>query len=54
LSFSGKNSTAYGKIAAKHTGNAMDYKEIADYNNISNPATIKVGQEILIPKSLLK
>ena len=43
-----------GKVAKKYTGKVMHYKEIADYNNIKNINTIKVGQEIKIPAELLQ
>jgi nucleoid-associated protein YgaU len=39
-----------GKIAKECTGSAMNYKEIAEYNDIEDPSAIRVGQEILIPK----
>jgi LysM repeat protein len=43
-----------GKIAKKYTGSVMNYKEIAEYNKIKNINSIKVGQEIKIPASLLQ
>ncbi|GAA5447398.1 BON domain-containing protein [Deinococcus depolymerans] len=36
-------------IAQKYYGDAMEYKKIAHYNNISNPDLIQVGQKIRIP-----
>lgn len=36
-------------IAQRYYGNAMEYKKIAHYNNISNPDHIEVGQRIRIP-----
>ena len=36
-------------IAQKYYGDAMEYKNIAHYNNISNPDLIQVGQKIRIP-----
>lgn len=36
-------------IAQKYYGDAMQYKKIAHYNNISNPDLIQVGQKIKIP-----
>jgi nucleoid-associated protein YgaU len=41
-----------GKIAKECTGSAMNYKAIAEYNDIEDPSAIRVGQEILIPNSL--
>ncbi|MBL7977819.1 MAG: LysM peptidoglycan-binding domain-containing protein [Bacteroidetes Order II. Incertae sedis bacterium] len=38
-----------GKIAKTYLGSAAKYKEIAEFNNISNPDLIKVGQVIRIP-----
>jgi nucleoid-associated protein YgaU len=36
-------------IAQKYYGDAMEYKKIAHYNNISNPDLIQPGQKIKIP-----
>lgn len=36
-------------IAEKYFGDAMKYKDIAHFNNISNPDMIQVGQKIRIP-----
>ena len=36
-------------IAQKYYGDAMDYKKIAHYNNISNPDLIQPGQRLRIP-----
>ena len=36
-------------IAQKYFGDASKYRDIAHYNNISNPDLIKVGQQIRIP-----
>ena len=38
-------------IAQATTGNANDYWQIANYNNISNPNLINVGQQIWVPKT---
>jgi len=43
-----------GGIAAKYTGNLMNYREIAEYNNINDPKKITQGQGIIIPSTLLK
>jgi nucleoid-associated protein YgaU len=43
-----------GSIAAKYTGNTMNYKKIAEHNNISDPKKIALGQEIIIPPDLLE
>jgi len=37
------------KIAQKLTGNADNWKLIAQHNNISNSSKLKVGQQLLIP-----
>lgn len=37
------------EIAKKYLGDANKYRDIASYNNISNPDKINVGQEIRIP-----
>lgn len=36
-------------IAQKYYGDAMEYKKIAHYNNISNPDLIQPGQRLRIP-----
>ncbi len=41
-----------GKISKMYTGNVMNYKKIAEYNNITDIAHIKVGQVIKIPAGL--
>lgn len=38
-----------GEIAKQYLGDVNKYKDIASYNNISNPDKINVGQEIRIP-----
>lgn len=47
-----KSGETLGGIAIKYTGSALNYKAIADYNGISNPKALKVGQKIKIPKDL--
>ncbi len=41
-----------GKISKMYTGNVMNYKKIAEYNNIKDIAHIKTGQVIKIPAGL--
>jgi hypothetical protein len=41
-----------GDIAKKYTGQLMNYKEIAEYNNIKDATKIQVGQKIKIPQHL--
>ena len=40
------------ELAQKRTGNASDYKLIADKNNIANSSLIYPGDEILVPKAV--
>jgi LysM repeat protein len=40
-------------IAADVTGDVDNWQDIARYNNILNPASIKVGQKLYIPRSLI-
>lgn len=40
-------------IAAEVTRQQENWRRIADFNRIANPATLKVGQTILIPKDLI-
>ncbi len=40
-------------IAADVTRERENWRRIADFNRIANPATLKVGQTILIPKDLV-
>ncbi|WP_339096860.1 LysM peptidoglycan-binding domain-containing protein [Deinococcus sp. VB343] len=44
-----KAGDSLSKIAEKYYGDAMQYKKIAHYNNISNPDLIHPGQKIRIP-----
>ena len=44
-----KEGDSLSKIAEKYYGDAMQYKKIAHYNNISNPDLIHPGQKIRIP-----
>lgn len=44
-----KSGDTLSEIAQKYYGDAMEYKKIAHYNNISNPDLIQVGQKIRIP-----
>lgn len=41
-----------GDIAKKYTGQLMNYKKIAEYNNIKDATKIRVGQKIMIPQHL--
>ena len=41
-----------GDIAKRYTGQLMNYKKIAEYNNIKDSTKIKVGQKIIIPQHL--
>ena len=45
-----KGDTLWG-IAKRFYGNGMKYKELAEYNHISNPNLIRVGQKIKIPNA---
>ncbi len=47
-----KSGETLGDIAKKYTGQLMNYKEIAEYNNIKDATKIKVGQKIIIPQHL--
>jgi len=47
-----KSGESLGGIAARHTGSVLNYKAIADYNGITNPNALKVGQRIRIPINL--
>lgn len=40
-------------IAADITRQRENWRRIADFNRISNPATLKVGQKLWIPKDLI-
>ena len=40
-------------IAADVTRQRENWRRIADFNRISNPATLKVGQRLWIPKDLI-
>jgi len=40
-------------IASEQTRASENWRRIADFNRIQNPATIKVGQKIWIPKDLI-
>ena len=40
-------------IAAEVTRNRDNWRLIADYNSIPNPATLSVGQRIWIPRDLI-
>lgn len=40
-------------IASEVTGSTQNWQRIASFNNIENPASIKVGQRIYIPKHML-
>ncbi|MEM7256476.1 MAG: LysM peptidoglycan-binding domain-containing protein [Pseudomonadota bacterium] len=40
-------------IAAEITRQQENWRRIADFNRIDNPATIRVGQKIWIPKDLI-
>ena len=40
-------------IASEQTRASENWRRIADFNRIANPASIKVGQTILIPKDLI-
>ncbi len=40
-------------IAAEVTRNRDNWRLIADFNSISNPATLSVGQRIWIPRDLI-
>ena len=44
-----KSGDSLSAIAERYYGNAMEYKKIAHYNNISNPDLIQPGQKIRIP-----
>ncbi len=44
-----KSGDNLSSIALKYFGDANKYRDIAHYNNISNPDLIKVGQQIRIP-----
>ena len=44
-----KSGDTLSAIAQKYYGDAMEYKKIAHYNNISNPDLIQPGQKIRIP-----
>ena len=46
-----KSGDTLSGIAEKYFGDAMRYKDIAHYNNISNPDHIQVGQVIRIPST---
>ncbi len=41
------------EIALKNTGDALNWRKIAELNNISNPNTIRKGQIIIIPHALM-
>lgn len=43
-----------GAISRSFSGNAKDYLQLANANNISNPDLIKVGQKIVIPEKFDK
>lgn len=40
-------------IASEQTRASENWRRIADFNRIENPASIKVGQKIWIPKDLI-
>ena len=40
-------------IASEQTGASENWRRIADFNRIQNPASIKVGQAIWIPNDLI-
>lgn len=40
-------------IASEVTRQQENWRRIADFNRIDNPATIRVGQTILIPRDLI-
>ncbi|EYB67331.1 hypothetical protein DEIPH_ctg044orf0052 [Deinococcus phoenicis] len=44
-----KAGDSLSKIAQQYYGDAMEYKKIAHYNNISNPDLIQPGQKLRIP-----
>ncbi|MBZ9714736.1 BON domain-containing protein [Deinococcus multiflagellatus] len=44
-----KAGDSLSEIAQKYYGDAMQYKKIAHYNNISNPDLIQPGQKLRIP-----
>ena len=44
-----KGGDTLSAIALKYFGDASKYKDIAHYNNMSNPDDIKAGQQIRIP-----
>lgn len=44
-----KGGDTLSAIAQKYFGDANKYRDIAHYNNISNPDAIQVGQQIRIP-----
>ncbi|WP_291425462.1 LysM peptidoglycan-binding domain-containing protein [Deinococcus sp.] len=44
-----KSGDTLSAIAQKYYGDEMRYKDIAHFNNISNPDAIQVGQQIRIP-----
>lgn len=43
-----------GTISKRYFGNAKDYLQVANANNISNPDLIEVGQKIIIPEKFDK
>jgi LysM domain len=43
-----------GTIAARLTGNAQNWRRIAEYNGIASPAGLRVGAPVKIPKSLVR
>lgn len=49
-----KSGETLGGIALEYTGKVMNYKAIADYNEISDPKSLRAGQKIRIPKNLIK
>ena len=48
----GAGETLYS-VANQLTGTSSNWKQIADYNNIDDPGSVSVGQEILIPLNLV-
>ena len=43
-----------GSISAQFTGSTKHYRTLADINGIADPAALKVGQEIRIPKDIAR
>lgn len=53
ISYTVQNGDGLGRIAEEFTGSIDNWREIANYNNITNPRSLRVGQVIDIPTHLI-